>query len=106
MDETHSIASLQVVGDPARAWAGIVALLETTPRVRIVTAGEHYLHAEFTTALMRYVDDVEFLAEAHGGKIAVRSASRVGYGDMEANRERIEWIRAELASRGYVEASP
>jgi uncharacterized protein (DUF1499 family) len=37
-------------------------------------------------------------------EIAVRSASRVGYGDMGANRARIEGIRSRLAERGFVRA--
>jgi uncharacterized protein (DUF1499 family) len=44
---------------------------------------------------MGYVDDVEFRKAADG--VHVRSASRVGYGDMGANKKRVEALRAALA---------
>lgn len=44
---------------------------------------------------MGFVDDVEFLLEA-AGAIQVRSASRLGKGDLGVNRARIEAIRALL----------
>ena len=82
-------------------------MLEETPRARIVTIRERYVHAEFTTRLMRYVDDVEFLIlDGADDEIALRSASRVGYGDMGANRARVERIRSVLSQRGYVAAGP
>ena len=55
-------------------------------------------------ALMRYNDDFEFLLDAGAGVIQVRSASRVGYGDMGVNRERIETVRAALVAQGVVAA--
>lgn len=104
-DPGHRIDPFVVVGDEEgmeAAWAGLRALLEEQDRVEIQVEEEDYLHAVFTTRIMRYRDDVEFAARPERGEIAVRSASRVGYGDMGANRKRIEWIRSELASRGLV----
>ncbi len=104
-DDRHAIAPLRLEADADRVWEEIARLLEATPRVRIVSRDERYLHAEFTTRLMRYVDDVELLRQPDGREIAVRSASRVGYGDMGANRKRIEWLRGELAERGLVRSA-
>lgn len=104
-DEVHSIAPLRLAVEPQQAWTELVSLLEGMPRVRIVTRESGYLHAEFETPLMGYVDDVELLLDPDAQAIAVRSASRVGYGDMGANRARIEQIRDELAGRGVVEPS-
>ena len=101
-DEAHSVAALEVEGDPAKAWDALVELLESEPDARIVTNEGIYLHAEFTSALMRYVDDVEFAMSVDRSEIDVRSASRVGYGDMSANRERVERVRDVLAARGVV----
>jgi uncharacterized protein (DUF1499 family) len=104
VDETHRIAPLAILGSPPAAWTGLVALLEEGPRIEIVTDEGHYLHAVFTSLIMRYRDDVEFLLMPEADLIAVRSASRVGYGDMGANRARIEAIRNALAERGFVRA--
>ena len=84
------------------AWAALEQVLASMPRTEIVKATPGYLHAVQTSALMRYRDDVEFLANGARGTIEVRSASRVGYGDMGVNRDRVESIRAALAERGVV----
>jgi uncharacterized protein (DUF1499 family) len=104
-DATHRIAPLAIVGSPTAAWQGLVALLEEGPRIEIVTDDGSYLHAVFTSRIMRYRDDVEFLLLSDEGEIAVRSASRVGYGDMGANRARVEGIRRRLAERGLVRSA-
>ena len=62
----------------------------------IVESSDGYLYAEFTSRLMRYVDDVEFLEDSTAGVIHVRSASRLGYSDLGVNRKRIENIRGLL----------
>ena len=102
-DETHAIDAYLVRGEARAAWKALGAHLRSLPRVEIETDTETYLHAVFTTRLMRYRDDVEFRLDAATGRIRVRSASRVGYGDMGANRDRIEAIRAALAARGVIE---
>ena len=68
------------------------------PRTKIITAEGKYLYAEFTSAIMGYVDDVEFFANPDKGIIEVRSASRLGESDLGVNRQRIEAIRANFIS--------
>ena len=107
-DDGHAIAALAVAdgAEIEAAWAGLVEELEARPRVEIVTRDSGYLHAVFTTRLMRYRDDVEFLRDDGASKIDVRSASRVGYSDMGANRARVESLRSALAEAGFVEGGP
>ena len=59
------------------------------PRCRIVEDEPGYLHAEATSALFRFVDDVELAVDADAGVIHLRSASRIGRWDMGANRRRM-----------------
>lgn len=68
------------------------ALLQL-PASNIVSASADYLYAEFTSRIMGFVDDVEFLHDRASGLTHVRSASRLGHSDLGANRERIESIR-------------
>ncbi len=70
-------------------------LVASLPGARIATRGENYLHAEFTSALFRFVDDVEFHVDAEHATIHVRSASRVGHSDLGANRRRVESLREQ-----------
>ena len=62
-----------------------------------------YLHAECQSALMGFVDDLELHAQPDAGRIDVRSASRLGYGDLGVNRRRVETLRANLRAQGLVE---
>lgn len=86
-----AIAPLAISGDAADAWARLRGIVEG--EAEIIESNDHYLYAEYTTPLMGYVDDVEFLLDAEHGVIHLRSASRLGYSDMGANRKRIEAIR-------------
>ena len=68
--------------------------MRSLPRTTVVTATGTYLHAEFRSAVFRFVDDVEFHADEAAGVIQVRSGSRIGFSDLGVNRRRIEAIRA------------
>ncbi|MGB6230813.1 MAG: DUF1499 domain-containing protein [Litorimonas sp.] len=64
----------------------------------VVTQTDDYIHATYTSALLRFVDDVELRRDPEMGESAwqVRSASRIGYSDMGANRKRVTAIRSAL----------
>ncbi len=74
----------------------LAAIVGTFPRATVVRQTDDYLHAEFTSALFRFVDDVEFYFDRDTNQLHVRSASRVGRSDLGANRRRVEAIRAAL----------
>ena len=92
------IAPLALAGDGAAAMRKLAAIVGTMPGAVVVSTTDDYLYARFTTRWMRFTDDTEFWLDRTAGVIQVRSASRVGRGDMGANRKRIEAIRASLAA--------
>lgn len=96
-DLSHLVDPIPYTGDPAVAIAQLQAVIEKLPRTEIMEATDTYLYAEFTSALMGFVDDVEFYVDAANGVIQVRSASRLGESDLGVNRKRIETIRQKLA---------
>ena len=97
-DARHQIAPLAFRGDPAQAMQRLRAVIEAMPRTRIVSASDQALRAEFTSALFRFVDDVDCVVDPSAGVIQIRSASRVGYSDLGANRKRVEAIRSAFAA--------
>lgn len=101
--EAGTPASQLVAPLPAPTGAGemtrLAALIEAWPRTKVVFTGEGYLHAEFTSLLLRFVDDVEFRFDPASSVIHVRSASRIGRSDLGANRRRVEGLRAKWAAR-------
>lgn len=96
-DAEHKIAPLTYATSPTEAMAKLKSVIEGMERTEIITAEDNYLYAEFTSALMGYVDDVEFYLDSGAGVIQVRSASRLGQSDLGVNRKRIEAIRTKFA---------
>ena len=86
------IAPLALKGDGPATLARIKGIVEGMDGARVVKSEPGYLYAQFTTKLMKYVDDVEFWFDPAANAIQVRSASRVGRGDMGVNRKRIEAV--------------
>lgn len=56
-----------------------------------------YAHFTFKTSVFKFTDDIEFLRD-DSGVVHIRSASRLGYWDIGANRKRVEALRKLLQS--------
>ncbi|WP_104906171.1 DUF1499 domain-containing protein [Nostoc sp. 'Lobaria pulmonaria (5183) cyanobiont'] len=95
-DASHQIAPLTFTSTPEEAIANLKQIIESLPRTKIITENKDYLYAEFKSALLRFVDDVEFYLDRNANIIHVRSASRLGQSDLGVNRQRIETIRAKF----------
>ncbi len=104
-DGKHAIDPIVYQGDRDEAIARIRKIVSDCKGATIVREEEGYIHAEFKTRIMKFVDDVEFLIPHHEQVIHMRSASRVGYGDLGANRKRMEKIRTLFAQSSLGEKS-
>ena len=93
-DDAHRVDPIRFTGDPAAALAKLRAVIEAMPRTQITRIDSDSLHAEFTSWLLRFVDDLDAVVDPDAGVIHVRSASRVGYSDLGVNRKRVDGIRA------------
>lgn len=89
--DSHYIAPIDMPGSIAEKRIVLTKIIASLPRTKLIKSTENYLLVEFKSNIIGFVDDVEFLIEAD--QIQVRSASRVGYSDLDANRKRIETIR-------------
>ena len=101
--EKHRVEPYRLKAPPQQVWHGLQNVLAAEPRTRLVVVDERYMHVEVESAVMRFVDDAEFLLLADEQIIAVRSASRTGYNELGVNRKRVERIRQELRSRDLIE---
>lgn len=95
-DKAHYVEPFRYQDAVAEARQRLLTVISSFPRTRIVTLLDNYIHCEFTSALFRFVDDVEFYFDEDVQTIHVRSASRVGYSDLGVNRKRIEQIREKF----------
>jgi uncharacterized protein (DUF1499 family) len=90
----HLIAPLKFSGDPAVAFVRLQKIITATKGTTMVVSQPDYLHVEYQTATLKFIDDVEFALDAAKREIHMRSASRLGRRDFGVNRNRLEKIRA------------
>ncbi|XP_047336302.1 uncharacterized protein LOC124939889 [Impatiens glandulifera] len=69
---------------------------------RIIEKKDDYLYVEYSSPILKLVDDVEFWFPP-GKKpiVQYRSASRVGSFDFDANKKRIKALRLQLEKKGW-----
>lgn len=90
------IEPLVLVGDSESTLNKIKSIIGLMPGSKVITCQEDYLYVQFTTRVMKFVDDAEFWFDPQSNVVQVRSASRLGKSDLGVNRQRIEWIRKQL----------
>lgn len=87
-DEYHYMDAFSYTGSSADAMKQLKEIILKQERSEIIIEKPNYIYAEFTTKIMRFVDDVEFLLDEKNKKIHLRSASRIGRKDFGVNRDR------------------
>ena len=99
-DEEHTIEPITYKSDRATARETLLKVLSVVPRTEVTEQTDDYIHAESTSRIFKFVDDVEFYFPEDEDVIQLRSASRVGESDLGVNRRRIEQIRLALQDLG------
>lgn len=90
-DEKHYIEPLTYSTSEEEVMQKMVGIINSMRGSKILEQTKNYLRAEFTTLLLRFKDDVEFLLK--DGILHFRSQSRIGGFDWGKNRSRMEKIR-------------
>ena len=65
----------------------------------IETESDTYLAAIFSSPIFGFVDDLEIRVELIQKVIHIRSASRVGYGDADVNKQRTELLKMRYSEK-------
>ncbi len=93
--EEQKIAPISFVGtDRPTAYQVLSEVIDEMPRANVMVSRVDYVHVEFQTLWFGFRDDTEFALNDSTKVIDVRSASRLGKGDLGVNRKRVEEIRA------------
>lgn len=95
-DQPHYIAPFKISGDPKLAWAALRQAIMEHDRMIITHETDSTLHAEATSLVLHFVDDIDAILYADAGLVHIRSASRLGHSDFGVNRKRIEKFRTQL----------
>ena len=82
MPEDLTVDSLPILKNVIEDMGGIIQ-----------TERDHYLAATFTSAIFRFVDDLEIRIDSAQKVIHIRSASRVGHSDRGVNMKRTERLK-------------
>ena len=101
-DTDHYIQAFAITVEPERAWQTLINILKQQKRTKITQQTQDWLHAEATSLIFRFVDDLQFFWSTDRQTIHVYSASRTGYSDLGVNRKRIEKLRQLLREESAI----
>ncbi|NND00796.1 MAG: DUF1499 domain-containing protein [Gammaproteobacteria bacterium] len=91
------VEPLPMAGNAIETRKRIIESLRQMGGNTIKSQTDSYIHAVFTSAIMRFKDDVEFYIDEQASLVHFRSASRVGHSDLGANRRRYKAFKAFYA---------
>jgi uncharacterized protein (DUF1499 family) len=91
------VAPIAYGGTGEEARRRLRQVLRTWPGVEVRKETPDWVWCVVRTRWMGFRDDVELVFDDAAGVIRVRSASRLGYSDLGANRQRIEALRRAYA---------
>ncbi len=78
------------------SWKRLVDMVDKIPRSKITHQTGNYIHAEISSALWGFIDDLQLYLTASDNHVAIKSAARSGYTDFGVNRKRLENLRQQL----------
>ena len=93
--DDKKVAPLAFKETPEATMNAIKKAVENYGGATVKEETSFYFYVVFTTALMKYNDDVEFWLDTEKKQVHFRSSSRAGYSDMGLNRKRYDKL-AEL----------
>jgi uncharacterized protein (DUF1499 family) len=101
-DDPHFVEPLVLAVRAEAAWPAVREAAAALAGARVADEQARYLHVECESRLLGFVDDLELHLRPADSRVAVRSASRLGYSDLGVNRTRVETLRTTLQHRGIV----
>lgn len=82
--------------DPQADFETLAEAAADLPRSVVVERDDGYLHAQVSSALFGFVDDLELLRLKEGQEVQARSISRLGDSDLGVNARRLMELDAAL----------
>ncbi len=74
----------------------LIQLASSLPRTTILEQTNNYWHGVCRSLIFRFPDDLEILKVSGKRIIQVRSASRIGLGDLGVNKNRVQSLYRQL----------
>jgi len=92
----HCASRTWVQADPQAGFQTLADAAAEMPRSIVVERTDGYLHAEVSSALFGFVDDLELLLLDDAQELQARSISRLGDSDLGVNARRLMELDAAL----------
>jgi len=101
-DDEHAIAPFKLKQNQPVDQQRLLDVLNQLDNNIAVIHDENHIHAEITSRVFGFVDDLDLIINIEQQIIHVRSASRTGYYDFGVNRRRVERLRSLLKQHGII----
>lgn len=98
-DTDHFISPIVIPDDSASLAKARLKEIIIELKGEIQAENETYISAVFTSSLFGFKDDFEMRIDSEKNAIHIRSASRIGYDDLGANKKRVELIKKLFLER-------
>ncbi len=95
-DKGHAVDVFKLNKNLENNWKEIHDVVNSLSRTKIISFDEKYIHAECSSAVFGFVDDLQLHLREQGEYVAVKSAARLGYSDFGVNRKRVTDLRELL----------
>ena len=101
-DKDHFIQVFKLNQSLENNWKNIFDMVSSLSRTKIISFNEQYIHAECSSAIFGFVDDLQLHLRKKDEIVAVKSASRLGYSDFGVNRRRVTDLRELLLENSII----
>jgi len=95
--DSHAVDALAFADAGQTQWQSLLNAMGSLPGWKLKNKDGGYAHYESRTPLMNFVDDIEVLWQPDENSIQIRSSSRLGIRDFDANKKRVEMLRVLAA---------
>ena len=92
----HCASRSWIQADPEEGFVTLAEAVTRLPRSVVVERQDGYLHAQVSSALFGFVDDLELLRRDETQELQARSISRLGDSDLGVNARRLMELEAAL----------
>lgn len=93
--DAHFIEPIRLKDGSKTSWQAVLDVLKQWPRTQIVEHTGDFVHAECHTPSRIFTDDLVLLRS--GDQVHIRSSSRIGHYDFNANRKRVNALREAVS---------
>ncbi len=99
-EDEHFLPAIKIISNKERAHLKISGILTKNGSAKIISTTADYIHAEYTSSVFKFVDDVEFYFGIDQ-LVHFKSASRTGRSDLGVNKKRMEEIRFKFQQNDF-----